>query len=81
MLLSNKPPSFEMTLCCYVNQTDKVQIGRISNIPDWYFERVVFPGQHLLFEAPQSGELEIYTGSFSTALLSQRIKCASLMCG
>lgn len=69
-----------MILCCYVNHTDKVQIGRISNIADWYFERVVFPGQRLLFEAPNSAELEIYTSSFSTALLARRIKCDNLIC-
>jgi hypothetical protein len=69
-----------MNLCCYVNQTSKVQIGRISNVRDWYFERVVFPGQRLLFEAPNSAELEIYSNSFSTALLEQRIKCHNLIC-
>ncbi len=69
-----------MILCCYVNHTDKIQVGRISNVRDWYFERVVFPGQHLLFEAPNSAELEIYTSTFSTALLEQKIKCDNLVC-
>ena len=27
-------------LCGYQNQTPKVQIMRISNIPNWYFERL-----------------------------------------
>ena len=55
-------------------------MARITNIDRWYFERVVFPGQRLLFEAPRSAELEIFTGSFSTALLSQRIKCEKIVC-
>ncbi len=38
-------------LCSYKNQTPTVQIIRITNIPNWYFERVVFPGELLLFEA------------------------------
>ncbi|MEO1447426.1 MAG: DUF1830 domain-containing protein, partial [Cyanobacteria bacterium J06635_11] len=38
-------------LCCYVNVTSKIQVARVTNIPDWYFERVVFPGQRLMFEA------------------------------
>jgi hypothetical protein len=80
-MLSCQPQSSKMILCCYVNHTDKVQIGRISNVADWYLERVIFPGQRLLFEAPNSAELEIYTNSFSTALLAQRIKCESLVCG
>ena len=30
-------------ICCYVNASSKIQIARITNIPGWYFERVVFP--------------------------------------
>ncbi|MGK7892467.1 MAG: DUF1830 domain-containing protein [Xenococcus sp. (in: cyanobacteria)] len=48
------------TLCCYVNRTDKIQIGRIVNIEQWYFEKVIFPQQRLLFDAPPEAELEIY---------------------
>ncbi|XGW00685.1 MAG: DUF1830 domain-containing protein [Leptolyngbya sp. BL-A-14] len=29
-----------------------MQIPRIVNIPNWYFERVVFSGQRFLFETP-----------------------------
>ena len=68
-----------MILCCYINYTNEIQIGRISNIADWYLERVVFPGQRLLFEAPKSAELEIYSSSFSTAILAQRIRCETLV--
>ena len=32
----------ERMLCCYVNNTGKVQVTRITNIPGWYFERVGF---------------------------------------
>ena len=68
-----------MILCCYINYTNEIQIGRISNIADWYLERVVFPGQRLLFEAPKAAELEIYSNSFSTAILAQRIRCETLV--
>ena len=57
-------------LCCYVNVTSKIQIARITNVPDWYFERVVFPGQRLLFEAPGSALLEIHTGLMACSILS-----------
>ena len=67
-----------MILCCYVNYTNEIQIGRISNVADWYLERVVFPGQRSLFEAPTSAELEIYSSSFSTAILAQRINLSSI---
>lgn len=65
-------------LCCYVNATSKIQIARISNLPNWYFERVVFPGQRLVFEAPSQSLLEIHTGMMATAILSDRIPCDRL---
>lgn len=49
-------------LCSYVNATNVLQIVRITNIPNWHFERVVFPGQRLLFEALPEAQLEIHTG-------------------
>lgn len=65
-------------LCCYVNATSKVQIARISNIPNWYFERVVFPGQRLVFEALPEALLEIHTGMMASAILSDKIPCDRL---
>ncbi|MEH1839192.1 MAG: DUF1830 domain-containing protein [Nostoc sp.] len=65
-------------LCCYINATSKIQIARISNIPNWYFERVVFPGQRLVFEAPRKGQLEIHTGMMASAILSDKIPCDRL---
>ena len=60
-------------LCCYVNATSQIQIARISNIANWYFERVVFPGQRLIFEALPKALLEIHTGMMASAILSDTI--------
>ncbi len=68
----------ESILCCYVNATSKMQIVRITNIHDWYFERVVFPGQRLMFETLPQGQLEIHTGMMASAILSDTISCARL---
>lgn len=65
-------------LCCYINVTSKIQIARIANISNWYFERVVFPGQRLLFEALPNAQLEIHTGMMATAILSDQITCDHL---
>lgn len=65
-------------LCCYVNATSKIQIARITNIPNWYFERVVFPGQRLLFEAVPEALLEIHTGMMASAILSDTVPCHRL---
>lgn len=65
-------------LCCYVNATSQIQIARITNIPNWYFERVVFPGQRLVFEAHDTAVLEIHSGMMASAILSDTIPCAKL---
>lgn len=65
-------------MCCYTNVTSKIQIARITNIPNWYFERVVFPGQHLVFEAIPEAQLEIHTGMMASAILSDTIPCDRL---
>lgn len=65
-------------ICCYVNATSGVQVARITNIPNWYFERVVFPGQRLVFEALPQAMLEIHTGMMASAILSDTIPCERL---
>ncbi len=73
-------PSNQSTLicCCYINITNKIQIARITNIPNWYFERVIFPSQRLLFESLPEGQLEIHTGMMASSILSDTIPCTQL---
>lgn len=70
--------SSKQVLCCYVNATSKIQIARITNVADWYFERVVFPGQRLMFETVPKAMLEIHTGMMASAILSDTIPCERL---
>lgn len=65
-------------LCTYKNATSKIQVVRIVNISDWYFEKIVFPGEQLLFETLPEAELEIYSGTAWGAKLTDRIDCSSL---
>lgn len=65
-------------LCCYVNKTDKLQVGRIVNIPNWHFERVILPGQRLLFEAQVAGLLEVHMITNSSTSLLSTIPCPNL---
>ncbi|MBP0001669.1 MAG: DUF1830 domain-containing protein [Cyanobacteria bacterium SID2] len=65
-------------LCCYVNATSQIQVARITNISNWYFERVVFPGQRLVFETMPQAQLEIHTGMMASAILSDTIPCERL---
>jgi hypothetical protein len=78
-ILDSLPPEQPgKILCCYVNATSKMQVARISDVPNWYFERVVFPGQRLVFEAPREAHLEIHTGMMASAILSDNIPCYTL---
>ncbi len=65
--------------CCYVNATSAIQIARITNIENWYFERVVFPGQRLLFESVIDAKLEIHTGALASSILTDIIPCLDLV--
>jgi hypothetical protein len=65
-------------VCCYENVTPKLQVVRITNIPNWYFEKVVFPKQRLLFEALPHASLEVYTGDIAQAILADHIPCDRL---
>ena len=68
----------KVLLCCYVNATSQIQVVRITNLPNWYFERVVFPGQRLVFEALPEALLEVHTGMMASAILSDTIPCERL---
>jgi hypothetical protein len=63
----------------YLNATSSIQVARITNISNWYFERVVFPGQRLIFEAPLEASLEIHTGIMASSILSDTIPCDRLV--
>ncbi len=65
-------------LCCYVNVTNNLQIIRITNIPNLHLERVVFPGERLMFEAVPEAKLEIHTNEMVTALVADTITCQQL---
>ena len=64
-------------LCYYENSTNQVQLTRIINIPNWLYERTVFPGQRLLFEAMPDALLEVHACTVPTTLL-QAIPCLKL---
>jgi hypothetical protein len=60
----------QKVLCCYSNTT--------AHIQNFFFERVVFPGQRLLFEALPTAQLEIFTGDVMQAIVTDRILCQNL---
>jgi hypothetical protein len=78
MLSTLTRPTPSLILCCYVNATAHVEVVRITNVSHWYFERVVFPGQRLLFKAPITAKLEIHTGTSISSILTETVDCQKL---
>jgi hypothetical protein len=73
------PPNLSgRILCYYVNSTTQIQKARIANIPNWLFERVIFPRQRVLFEAIPEGLLEIHTCSHQGETIFNQIPCLQL---
>jgi len=77
-ILDPVPHDSNHILCCYVNTTTSIQVARITNIENWYFERVIFPGQRLIFEAFPEAMLEIHSGMMASAILADQIRCSEL---
>jgi Domain of unknown function (DUF1830) len=65
-------------LCGYVNTSRNMQIIRITDIPNTFFERTVFPGQRAIFETLPTAHLEIHTGMMASAVLEDTIPCNHL---
>ena len=70
----------ERLLCSYSNQTERTQIIRVADLASWY-ERVVFPGEWLLFEALPEAYLEVHSDEVPTAILTDKISCSQLGIG
>jgi hypothetical protein len=63
--------SSDRILCSYTNVTHRIQILRIKNIPDLQLDKVIFPGQILMFEAVPEATLEAqYTDKMSIFFLA-----------
>ncbi len=67
----------DLILCCYTNTSDRLQILRITNIPNWRLEGIVFPKQRYLFSALTSAVLEIHSSTPSSQPVSH-VPCTQL---
>lgn len=78
-MFSQLPPNFpDRILCYYINSTTQTQRACITSIPNWVFERIVFPHQRLLFEALPDALLEIHGLSGLHETLLTQIPCLQL---
>lgn len=76
--VESEPSTF--ILCCYQNQKSVMQVVRSTSheIPKWHLERVVFPGQRLMFHAPPQAKLKVYNANTAGNLLSDTVPCDRL---
>ncbi len=68
----------ELILCSYTNSTSRAQIVRIENVQGWFLERVVICGGSIIFEAPLTAQLEVFSSEAVTTALYDRIWCRQL---
>jgi hypothetical protein len=66
--------------CFYINATSTIQIVRVADDETWHLERVVLPGLHIVFHAPEDSFFEIYSSDMATGVLADRIPCIQLAC-
>jgi hypothetical protein len=78
-LLTTKSPSEESShsLCYYINDTSHVQVIRAMSGVTCHFERGVFSGEGVLFEAAPEFYLEIYSPLIN-GTRSSKIDCKAL---
>ncbi len=68
----------EQLTCIYRNESEFVQIIRISQPNIAFFERSVFPNQCLQFSAPIGALLEIHEADISGSIHADTIPCSQI---
>lgn len=66
-----------IALCYYINPSADIQVLRIHEERDFYFEKVVFPRERLFFNAPRSSTLQVFSQD-NAALSLNTIPCAQI---
>lgn len=62
--------SDRQSLCCYTNTTSHIQVIRLVSKSHTNWQRVVFPGERLLFETDSESKLEILVNEGISSLVN-----------
>jgi hypothetical protein len=68
----------EQLTCIYRNESEFIQIIRISQPNISFFERSVFPNQCVQFSAPRDTLLEIHEAAISGSIHADTIPCSQI---
>jgi hypothetical protein len=58
-----------LILCFHINTSSKIQIISLKNMPNLTWERIIFPGERLMFEALPDAQLEIKSNEVPNLLV------------
>lgn len=75
---SNLEAQFNQSTCIYRNETDFIQIIRISQTNHTFFERSVFPNQCIQFTAQLDALLEIHESVMFSSTHTDTIPCSQI---
>ena len=64
--------------CSYHNLSSNWQIIKITDMPNYYWEKVVFPGEKISFKGSIKANLKIFSAKNITAILIDTIPCQKL---
>ncbi|MEB3357664.1 MAG: DUF1830 domain-containing protein [Synechococcales bacterium] len=64
--------------CCYINQSDAVQMIKIKNGTNLVLERMVAPGGQILFYSVLDGLIEVYSSDGASDSPLEIIPCSTL---
>lgn len=78
VLIYNSNARLESILCAYQNRTNSIQIIKIENVVNFYWEKVVLPWQTILFNTVKQAELKVYSNNSFTTIVSDTIPCSKL---
>jgi Domain of unknown function (DUF1830) len=82
LAMTNSPSvpsdSTDRILCYYANATNELQRVCIKNSSNGCFERIIFPGQRVFFEARPDALLEIHARTSANTTLLDQIPCHHL---
>lgn len=68
----------EKILCAYQNLSNSWQIIKITDVPNYYWEKVVLPGQEIVFQGISQANLNIFSADYITSILIDTIPCHKL---
>lgn len=68
----------EKNLCAYQKLSSHWQIIKITNLPNYYWEKAVLPGQKIIVITSIKAILKVFSAENITAVLIDNIPCHQL---